>query len=174
MKKIKLYIIASIDGFISRLDGDLDWIREFPNPESSNYGYQSYYDSIDTIIMDGQTYLDIMNMDIQWPFKEKQVFVFGKYPIQSNKSIHIITEDEIEFISNLKAEKGEDISLTGTSELTTLLLNQHMIDEMVIVTIPVILGNGIPMFSNNMKESKWKLKDIVQYKNGVTLQYFII
>lgn len=65
-----------------------------------------------------------------------------------------------------KIEK-KDIWLVGGGKLTTILLNQDMVDEMIIIVIPVILGSGIPLFSDNLKESKWELTNNESYKNKV-------
>lgn len=56
MGKIKVYIAASLDGYIARPDGDLDWLTEFPNPTKEDYGYNEMLTSVDTVIMGGRTY----------------------------------------------------------------------------------------------------------------------
>lgn len=167
MRKIKLYIAASIDGYIARIDGDLDWLMEYPiNPET-NYGYDNFYESVDTVIMGGQTYRDILNMDFVWPYKDKTTYVITSNLMEIKENIYYITENVIKKISNLRNEKGKDIWLVGGGKLITMLLNQNMVDEMTITTIPVILGNGIPLFPDSPRESKWKLKGCMNYKNGV-------
>lgn len=167
MRKIKLYIAASIDGYIARIDGDLDWLMEYPiNPET-NYGYNDFYESVDTVIMGGQTYRDILNMDFVWPYKDKTTYVIIRNPMGIKENICYITENVIEKISNLRNEKGKDIWLVGGGKLITMLLNQNMIDEMIITTIPVILGQGIRLFPDNPKESQWKAHYSTNYRNGV-------
>ena len=56
MGKIKVYIASSLDGYIARPDGDLDWLTEFPNPTKEDYGYNEMLTSVDTVIMGGRTY----------------------------------------------------------------------------------------------------------------------
>ena len=122
MKKIKLYIAASIDGYIARNDGDLDWLMKYPINSETNYGYDDFY---------------------------------------------ILIENIVEEISKLREEKGQDIWLVGGGQLITMLLNQDMVDEMIITTIPVLLGNGIPLFPDSPKELEWKLQDCRSYENGI-------
>lgn len=166
MKKIKLYIAASIDGYIARRDGDLDWLMKYPINSETNYGYDDFYKSIDTVIMGGQTYRDIMNMDFVWPYKDKTTYVITRNPMGTKENVHPIIDNVIEEISKLREEKGKDIWLVGGGKLTAMLLKQDMINEMIITTIPVILGNGIPLFPEQPKESKWELLDSMSYKNG--------
>lgn len=75
MGKIKVYIAASLDGYIARPDGDLDWLTEFPNPTKEDYGYNEMLTSVDTVIMGGRTYHELSCMDILWPYKDKKTFV---------------------------------------------------------------------------------------------------
>lgn len=167
MKKIKLYIAASIDGYIARSDGDLDWLTKYPiNPET-NYGYDDFYKSIDTVIMGGQTYRDILNMDFVWPYKDKTTYVITRNSMGVKENIHFITENIVEEISKLREKKGQDIWLVGGGQLIAMLLASDLVDEMIITTIPVILGNGIALFPEQPKESQWELQDSMNYKNGV-------
>lgn len=173
MKKIKLYIAVSIDGYIAHSDGDLDWLMKYPINSETNYGYDDFYKSIDTVIMGGQTYRDILNMDFVWPYKDKTTYVITRNSMGAKENVHSITNNVIEEISKLREEKGKDIWLVGGGELTAMLLKQDMVDEMIITTIPVILGNGIPLFPNQPKESNWKLQDSMSYKNGVIQTTYI-
>ena len=168
MKKIKLYIAASIDGFIARNNGDLDWLTEYPINSETNYGYDDFFESIDTVIMGGRTYRDILCMDVLWPYKDKTTYVFTRNPLSEKENVHFITDNILDAIFKLRKQEGKDIWLVGGGELTTILLNQDFVDEMIITCIPVIIGNGIPLFPNNPKESKWNLQNNIQYKNGVT------
>lgn len=170
MRKIKLYIAASIDGFIARPDGDLDWLTGYPNPSKTDYGYKDFYSSIDTVIMGGRTYHDILSMDVAWPYKYKVTYVVTHNPakISSKEDIRFITENIIETIITLKEKDGHDIWLVGGGQLISMLLNHDLIDEMIITTIPTILGRGISLFPNNPKESNWELVESKAYENGVT------
>lgn len=167
MRKIKLYIAASIDGYIARIDGDLDWLMEYPiNPET-NYGYNDFYESVDTVIMGGKTYRDILNLDVIWPYPEQMTYVVSCHNWGEKENISFITENVIETISELRNQEGKDIWLVGGGELLSMLLTADLVDEMIITTIPVVLGSGISLFPNSPKESKWELKSSENYKNGV-------
>lgn len=167
MRRIKVYIAASLDGYIARYDGDLDWLVEFPNPSKEDYGYKDFFGSIDTVIMGGRTYRDILCMDVVWPYKDKTTYVVTHNPVKINEDIQFITENIIDQISELCNQSGKDIWLVGGGELITMLLNADLIDELQISYIPLILGSGIPLFPNNPKESSWKLIRSTVYDSGV-------
>ncbi|MFR3216388.1 MAG: dihydrofolate reductase family protein [Dysgonomonas mossii] len=167
MKKIKLYIATSIDGYIARQDGNLDWLMKYPINSKTNYGYDCFYESVDTVIMGGQTYRDIVCMDVIWPYKDKATYVITRNPGVVKDNIRFMTEDILKTIDVLREEKGKDIWLVGGGKLVAMLLNNDMIDEMIITVVPVILGSGIPLFPESSKESEWSIKDSVAYKNGI-------
>jgi dihydrofolate reductase len=167
MKKIILYIAASLDGRIAESDGGLEWLTEFPNPEKTDYGYKDLLASVDTVIMGGNTYRDILNMDVIWPYPKQMTYVVSHHDWGTKENIHFITENIIETISDLRNEQGKDIWLVGGGELVSMLLASDLVDEMRIIYLPVILGNGIPLFPEQPKKSKWVLLKNELYKNDV-------
>lgn len=164
MKKIKLYITASLDNYIAPLDGDMEWLVDYPRPSKEDYN--TFYDSIDTVIMGGNTYLNMFCMDILWPYKDKTTYIVTCKPTSEKENINYITTNIIETISQLKQGEGKDIWLVGGGELTKLLHEHNLIDEIIVTYIPVTLDKGVPLFSDRMKESDWVLKEKIAYGNA--------
>ena len=175
MRKIKVYIAASLDGYIARPDGDLDWLTKYPITPEINYGYNEFFDSVDTVIMGGKTYRDILNMDVIYPYESKTTYVITRNIINSPKdNRYFITDNVIDEISELKTQQGKDIWLVGGGELITMMLNANLVDEMQICYVPVILGTGILLFPNNPKESTWKLVGSDIYDSGSIKVNYVI
>ena len=170
MRKVRLYIAVSIDGYIARNNGDLDWLTEYPNPKKTDYGYLEFVDTIDTVIVGGRTYDDILSMDVAWPYKGKESYIVTRRPRQTvaEDSVKMISEDIINTIIELKEKPGKDIWLVGGGELISLFLNNNLIDEMIITHIPVILGSGVSLFTDIRRESNWKAISNSIFDNGVT------
>lgn len=78
MRKIKLYIASSINGKTAKIDGSVDWLEEIPKPEKADYGYAKFYESIDTTIQGSNTYQQIMNWGIGFPYKGKKNYVITR------------------------------------------------------------------------------------------------
>lgn len=167
MKKIILYIATSLDGRIAEPDGGLDWLTGFPNPEKTDYGYKNLLASVDTVIMGGKTYRELLNMDVIWPYLEQMTYVVSRHDWGEKENIKFITENIIETISELRSKEGKDIWLVGGGELVSMMLTADLIDEMQICYIPVILGKGIPLFPEQPKESKWKITGSKVYESGI-------
>lgn len=171
MRKIKLYIAVSLDGYIATPDGGIEWLNEIPNPTHEDHGYNALLASVDTVLMGGRTYHEIIGFGVPWPYKDKQTYVVSRKNtnVTPDEKVEFITEDIYRNIAALKEQAGKNIWLVGGGELTTMLLNHDLIDEMQIAIVPVVLGAGLPLFPNKPKESKWKLTDSKSFSTGLVL-----
>lgn len=167
MKKIKLYIAASLDQRIAEPDGGIEFLSTYPVDKEINYGYDDLLASIDTVIMGGRTYREILCMDVLWPYKGLDTYVISHHTWEDDNDVRFITDNIVETIKGLTQKEGKDIWLVGGGEIISMLLGADMIDEMQIFYIPVILGKGIPLFPEQPKESKWELLESKTYNNGV-------
>ncbi|MFV0398579.1 MAG: dihydrofolate reductase family protein [Bacteroidales bacterium] len=86
MRKCSVYIATSLDGYIARPDGGLDWLTKYPITPETNYGYDEFYASIDTIVMGGQTYRELLNMDIPWMYKDKKTYVVTHNAVKTGEN----------------------------------------------------------------------------------------
>lgn len=176
MRKTKVYITASLDGYIAQPDGDLDWLIEFTNTAKEDYGYNEMLTSVDTVIMGGKTYLELSCMDIVWPYKDKLTYIVSRKAMDVSENTEFITENIIEKISELRNKEGKDIWIAGGGRLIALLLNAGLVDELQICYVPIILGAGIPLFPDNiLQKSNCKLIENTAYDSGVIrLSYSVV
>lgn len=172
MKKIILYIAASLDGRIGEPDGGIEWLSEYPITEEMNYGYKEFMASIDTIIMGGRSWRELSNMDAMGAYADKTVYVVSRHDWGEKENLKFITGNVIERIVALRNEPGKDIWLFGGGELVSMLLAADLVDEMQIAYIPVILGKGIPLFPEQPKESKWELIATEIFNSNIILSKY--
>lgn len=164
MKKVKFYIIASIDGYIAcPWDDDNNWFAEFPNPSKNDYGYKDFFDSTDTVIMDELVYNEILSLDVIWPYKDKVTYVISRFEQKSEENILFVTDDITETVSRLKQQSGKDIWLIGDKAISQLF---DQSDEMQLVYIPIIHCNDKPLLPVNLIFSQWTLSENNVYDNG--------
>jgi dihydrofolate reductase len=171
MKKIILYIAQSLDGFIARPDGNLDWLTE--GNDDLDFGYNDFLDTIDITIMGGKTYRDILAFD-EFPYKNQTNYVFSRnnnFP--KNEYVNIVNDNFIELINKLKHQAGKDIWLVGGSEINTIFLENNLIDKIYIFIKSVAIGNGIPLFSKSISFTKnFKLISTKQFgEKFIMLEY---
>lgn len=169
MRKIILYIASSIDGRITEKDGGVDFLSQYPITEENNYGYNEFMEGIDTVIMGGRTYREMVSMDVAWPYEGKMIYVISHNDWGEKGSIKFITKNIIEAIGALRQQPGKDIFLVGGAQVIAMLLEAEIIDEMHICYVPAILGEGIPLFSNQPTESQWTLMESRVYSNGLLM-----
>jgi len=167
MPKIIAYIATSLDGYIAREDGSIDWL-----PESGESGYDVFYKSIDTVIMGKTTYDQVLTFG-EYPYKDKKSFVFTT----TNQ-----TKDEnVEFVSNVDKfviegfpGVGKNIWLVGGAQIIASFLKQKVVDEIIVTIIPVLLGKGIPLFKNIERETKMELIKTEKYDQMVDVRYRVL
>lgn len=169
MKNLILYTAASLDNFIARPDGALDWLH---SPEylieNEDYGYSEFYQTIDTTLMGNKTHQFILDQDVPFPYPDKSNFVFSHSTInQDTQYVKFIKGDIIEFVKRLKDDNGKDIWLIGGGQVNALMLNNDLIDKIILSLVPVILGEGIPLFHGNSKEAKFDLESSRSYESGL-------
>lgn len=112
MRRVLLYIAASLDGKIARKDDSLDWLPPIDHT-GEDYGYKELMDSIDTVVMGYSTY-DISVGLGEWGFKGMNSYVFTRDNTKPHiPDVELVTEDPVAFVRNLKAMEGKDIWLIG-------------------------------------------------------------
>jgi len=171
MRKVLLYIAASLDGYIARSNGDTSWLHDESFAlKGEDFGYSDFISTIDTTLMGNKTYQVVLGFDMPFPYSDKKNYVFCRSAAkqQDTESIQFVREDAIAFVRNLKFQQGQDIWLIGGSQINTLLLNAGLIDEIILTITPTILGTGIPLFAAGAEEQNLKVLDSKSYKNGFT------
>jgi len=111
MRKIKLFIACSLDGYIAKEDGSVNWL-----PENTDSGYDQFYSSIDTVLMGQKTYEQILTFG-KYPYKDKISYVFSRNPNQKKDENVEFTSEVEEFTKKLVSSSGKDIWLVGGSEI---------------------------------------------------------
>ncbi len=173
-RKVLLYIAMSLDGRIAKSDGDIGFLAAMEQP-GEDYGYADFVSSVDTVIWGRKTYDKVLTFGSPIPHSDKRVIVVSRHPYETTGNITFYAGDLKELILNLKAATGKHIYIDGGSELVNALLKEEMIDELYISVIPVLLGEGIPLFKDGFPEARLKLLKAVPYKKGlVQLRYEVL
>ena len=167
MRKLLYYVATSLDYKIAKPDGNVDWLHEIPNPEGIDHGYATFYNDIGTTLMGYKTYEQILGFGIDFPYPDKTNFVFSRSNrLASNNPVQFVQGDIINFTKSLKMEPGKPIWLIGGGQIATLLFNAGLIDELMVFVMPIILGDGIPLFANFPVTKSLKLVESKTYSTG--------
>ena len=153
-----VYIATSIDGFITDRNGGLDWLNMVPNPENDDLGWVDFMNRVDALVMGRLTFETVCSFDCDWPYI-KPVFVLSN----SLTAVPDGYEDKVELVNGSLDEVVAEINQKGYKNLyidggktIQSFLKKDLIDELIVTTIPILLGGGSPLFSNLPKEQKYE------------------
>jgi dihydrofolate reductase len=166
MKKLKLFTAVSMDSFIATTEGKVDWLTDPDTTgiDDTGYGYGVFYETIDTTLMGYNTYCEIIGFGVPFPYPDKKNYVFSrKHKKMEDLPVEFIHENMIDFVYGLKKKKGKDIWLVGGGRISGMLLNADLIDEIILSMVPVVLGNGIPLFFSVNQSRRFKIKKVQQF-----------
>lgn len=166
MRKVKLFIACSIDGYIAREDGNLDWLS-IVEKEGEDYGYDDFIADIDTVIVGRKTYEKVLSMVDEFPHSNKNCFIITRTKKGSMGSIHFYNDSPASLIEKLQQEEGRDIFVDGGSEIIQILLEADLIDEITISMIPIMIGNGIPLFRPGIFNALYNLEQVKSFDTGL-------
>ncbi|MDH3834934.1 MAG: dihydrofolate reductase family protein [Nitrosopumilus sp.] len=168
MRKIILYIASSLDGYVARENGDVDWL-----PENVESGYNEFYKTIDTVVMGKTTYDQVLTFG-EYPYKDKKSYVFTRNSNKKKDENVEFVSDVDKFVKDILPKLDETIWLVGGGQIISSFVNHGMIDEIILSIIPVVLGNGIPLFKNIQKETNLELAKTTSYDKLVELHYKVL
>jgi dihydrofolate reductase len=160
-RKIILFIATSLDGFIAREDGNIDWLFT-----DQDYGYKEFYDSIDTVLTGRKTYETALLFEAE-PYADKECYVFSRLKTSLPGDVIIVKNDAVELVERLRARPGRHIWLLGGAELVDEFMKHNLIDEFRIFVHPHLLGSGIPLFKSSSREIKLKLLRSQNFSSGL-------
>jgi dihydrofolate reductase len=161
MKKNSVYIATSIDGYIADRSGGLDWLHAIPNPDMEDMGFTPFMESIDALVMGRVTFETVCSFDVDWPYS-KPVFVLSNTLTEIPKSHHdkafLIQGSLAEIIDKIHQKGYLHLYIDGGNTVQQFL-KEDLIDELIITTIPILLGGGSPLFSSTPAELNFELVD---------------
>ncbi|MDI3093843.1 dihydrofolate reductase family protein [Priestia megaterium] len=167
-KKIVVYIAASLDGYIARENGEIDWLESVEG-EGDN-GYEAFYQTCDAVVMGKATYDHVLKLTPEFPYPDKKCYVFSRSVQEENQHVEFVNESVASFLNSLNQD-NKKIWLVGGSDILADFLKAKGVDEFIISVIPVLLGAGIPLFKRGIPEMNLKLTDIKQYGQIAQLYY---
>lgn len=165
----KVFIARSLDGYIADKKGGLDWLNSVPNPDHLDLGYETFIQSVDAIVMGRATFETVCSFDIEWPYNIP-VFVLSKSMLSLPEGF----EHKAEIMNGPLSEILELIHKKGYMQLyidggvtVQNFLKEDLIDELIITTIPILLGGGIPLFGELPKELEFEHIESVLYLDAL-------
>lgn len=150
--KVSVYIATSVDGFIARTDGAVDWLNKENAvvPEGEDCGFAAFMNSIDTLVMGRKTYEQVLSFG-QWPYGQTPVVVLShnsiSFPSSLPDTVTHSAESPLDLLERLSNAGVEHVYVDGGMTIRGFL-SEGLVDEITVTVIPVVLGDGIPLFGS--------------------------
>jgi dihydrofolate reductase len=162
--KFRVYIAISVDGFVAPPDGGVEWLEPFSG-EGDPYGYQQFYASIDAIVIGRTTFDQALTLPT-WPYADKDVYVLTRRPLTGEHPRTLAWHGSPgELVTHLR-DRERDVWLLGGPGSLRPFRELGAIDEYELLVLPVLLGAGIPLFSQGARGAL-KLQGSAIYPDGV-------
>lgn len=174
-QKISIFIATSIDGYIADNEGGLDFLRSVPNPDNDDMGYAEFISDMDALIMGRNTFQTVLGFGINWPYR-LPVYVLSNTlntaPENLSGKVSIVSGDLKNILEKLSSEGHSHIYIDGGKTIQTFL-KENMIDEMIITTVPVILGSGFKLFDQDTSSIDYDLKSSKVLLNQIVQNHYV-
>jgi dihydrofolate reductase len=142
--KASVFVGTSLDGFIARADGALDWL---PPGGGEEHGYNAFMATVDALVIGRKTFETVLAFDA-WPYGEKPVFVLSTRtlaPAPPGALVERMSGAPAEIVSQLAARGIGHIYVDGGITIQRFL-QARLIQRLIITRVPVLIGRGIPLF----------------------------
>jgi len=171
-RKVILYIAMSLDGFIAKSDGDISFLSQV-EMGGEDYGYTAFMESIDTVILGRKTYDKVLSMSAELAYGERDVYVLTYSTKPDTGTIHYYSGSLTDLIFRLKKQDRKNIFCDGGAKAVHAFLRDDLFDELIISIIPILLGDGIRLFSENLPEQKLQLVSVKSFEKGLVQLHYI-
>jgi dihydrofolate reductase len=165
--KISVYIAASLDGFIARKNGEIDFLTA-AGEGGEDYGYVEFISSVDLLVMGSHTYEKALSFT-SWPYSDKKVIVLSSrglvLPKELKDKVEVLNRSPRDLVDALTRRSIQHVYLDGGRTIQ-LFLKEGLVDEMTITIIPVLIGEGLPLFGRLVQDLKFQLIGSKSFKNG--------
>jgi dihydrofolate reductase len=171
--KLSVFVGTSLDGFIARRNGDYDFL---PVDGGEPHGYDEFIASVDTILIGRNTFEVVLRLR-SWPYADKRVIVLSHRPVDFagiTGRVERMSGEPTQIVAKLAATGAKHVYVDGGITVQEFL-RAGQIHHLTITRVPVLIGEGVPLFGTVPRDIKLRHVGTRQYKSGmVTSEYEVI
>ena len=178
--RVTIHMVASLDGFIARKDGRVDWLEtsdEFADGETLGPEFvEAFLKTIDCYVMGSRTYETALSFEAKgfgWSYGDKPTFVLTNRTLpRIRDSVEFYSGDLVEFVNGRLRSTFRSIWFVGGGAVSGECLRLGLADEVRYSILPIVIGDGIPFFEKLDRDVPLHLTEVKAYKSGmVGLRY---
>ena len=173
--RVTIHMAASLDGFIARKDGRVDWLEtsdEFADGDTLDQELvESFLKAIDCYVMGSRTYETALNFEAKglgWSYGDKPTFVLTRRNLpRTRDTIEFYSGDLAQFVNGRLRPQFRTIWFVGGGVVSGECLRLGLADEVRYSILPILIGDGISFFEKLDRDIALHLADVKAYKNGM-------
>jgi dihydrofolate reductase len=188
------YCASSLDGYIAEVDDSLDWLLNYqgtfaheaaePGPMSEGGGYERFYEGVRALVAGSATYEWILDhLDVagggEWPYRGKPCWVLSsrelRLPEGEGADVRVVDASVGELYGEMAAASGDGVLwVLGGGGVASQFADEGLLDEVQVTVVPIVLGDGKPLFEHRLTNGAMQLTGTRTFKNGmVELRYAV-
>ncbi len=163
--RASVFVGASVDGFIARPNGDLDWL---PTDGGEPHGYDEFMATVDVLVVGRKTYETVLSFG-QWPYGQKPVVVLSTHdlaPAPGGARLERMDGEPAEIVARL-ARRGFRHAYVDGGITIQRFLRAGLIQRLIVTRVPVLIGAGIPLFGETLRDVRLRHVATRQYPSGL-------
>ncbi|MFL6231554.1 MAG: dihydrofolate reductase family protein [Thermoanaerobaculia bacterium] len=178
--RVTIHMVASLDGFIARQDGSVDWLEtsdEFADGATLEPGFvEAFLETIDCYVMGSRTYETALGFEAKglgWAYGDKPTFVLTRRELpRTRDTVEFYSGDLARLVNGRLRSTFHSIWFVGGGVVSGECLRLGLADEVRYSIVPILIGEGIPFFDQLGRDVPLHLAEVKAYKNGmVELRY---
>lgn len=170
---LSVFVGTSVDGFIARRNDDLDFL---PEGGGEPHGYNEFIATVDAIVMGRKTFEKVLTFEA-WPYGDKRVVVLSNRPVDLSAAAGGVVEQMAgspeEIVSQLAASGAQHLYIDGGITIQEFL-RAGLIQRLVITRVPVLIGDGIPLFGSLPRDVRLRHVATRHYPSGLVQSEYSI
>lgn len=180
--RVTIHMAASLDGFIARKDGSVDWLEtadEFVDGATIDPGFvEAFLKTIDCYVMGSRTYETALRFEAQglgWPYGDKPTFVLTTRELpRVRDTVEFYSGDLAQFVNGHLRPRFRTIWFVGGGSVSGECLRLGLADEVRYSVLPILIGDGIPFFERLDRDIPLHLAEVKAYKSGMVALCYVV
>lgn len=171
MAGFRAYIAASLDGFITDRDGSIAWLEPF---NALDYGFDDFIAHMGTVVM-GRTTFDHLHAMGHWPHGDKRCIVVTSRSMETAPdNVEPWIGDLGQLVDELRRQKTGDVWVAGGAKAIRAFMDLGVIDHLDLFVMPLLLGDGKPLFERSDRTARLTLLAAKSFANGVVKLSYVV
>jgi dihydrofolate reductase len=179
------YCAATLDGYIAESDDTIGWLTTYDGGYAGNGaapvegGYADFYETVGALVSGSVTYEFILRELSAWPYGGKPCWILSSrelpQPDDEGADVRIVRGEVSDLFDEMKESAGEgDLWIVGGGNVASQFADQGLLDDVRVTLVPVVLGEGKPLFDRRLSAGPMQLSGVFPRSNGmVELRYEI-